>query len=126
MATWQDIADGNYVGGDLEFENGENITHRGPIKAFNYDGGEDFVTFTLEWVAILVEGVGWTWPDESISPKLSFPSDWALPQDIGQGRMFFGFSIPNVTSVKAYVFPDGGSKLDKRFIANVEREPSSS
>lgn len=124
MTTWQEVVDGNFIGGDLEFRNGEGFLHRGPIRQIILDTDGDMITFDLEWMAIMDTEV-WEWAKspESVIPGLNFPASWAAPCDIGEGRIHFVVSIPMIMTVEATLFPLGGSKLEQDKVADRIYDP---
>jgi hypothetical protein len=123
MTTWQDLVQGNFVGGDLVFRNDEWLTLGGPIKAITLDEEYDMITFTLEWIAILDEEVGeWATAPSYVAPCFNFLASWAIPPDIGSEPIHFSFP-PMITSAEATLFPLGRSKLDKTQVSDRIYDP---
>ncbi len=102
--TWEQVLErDDIIGGDVEtVENG--VPYRSPISRVEIDG--EMVRFYGPWTAMLDLDTG-KWKTGGLS-SFSVNKEYAPPQDIGQGRIFFSiFMLGHAT-----IFPKGGSNLD--------------
>lgn len=101
--TWEEVADGPFVGGDLEtVEDGQ--IYRGPISAIWISDG--YFNVSSEWVATMKDGA---WVEMKSNNNVNVLMSEVSPIDIGDGRI--RFSIPYLGA--ATLFPRGGSKLER-------------
>ena len=107
------IAEGKYIGGDGETQEGEDV-FRGPIKEIKLDG--EYVHIELEWCAKLRERQ-LPWRKHHIT-KTFFRTDMVTPRVDSDGRVVIHISYLGTT----VLFPKGGSKLDPAKVEGLTAE----
>jgi hypothetical protein len=111
MPTWKEVLERkDLIGADLEsVEN--NFAFRGPIESITIVG--ESVIFKSPWCARLDTASG-RWIKNDIT-SLSVNMRFAIPQDIGHGRIFF--LLPYLGH--ATIFPAGDGSLDPAVVVGL-------
>jgi len=111
--VWDDVVNGNFVGGDIESHEGGDI-YRGPIEKIERVSGS--IVFSSEWMAKSSD-MGASWENWHIT-QMSVSEKEMTPSDIGDGRISFGGGFIGLT----VLFPKGGSKLDPSKVKGLKKE----
>jgi hypothetical protein len=102
VLKWDDVLKRkDLIGGDIESVE-DDVVYRGPLSKINAE--DELIWFTVSWCAKMNDKGEW----EKWNITSGFVNKTILPQDIGEGRVFFMTPCLGSTTL----FPRGGSKLD--------------
>lgn len=112
--NWSDVLKrDDLVGGDIESQE-DGVVYRGPLAEIKEDG--EVIRFSSPWCARMNPESG-EWENWHITSSF-VNKDMVVPQDIGNGRVFFSMPFLGVCTI----FPKGGSKLEARKVKDLPTE----